>query len=425
MKVLFINHKDIEGGGAIAAYRLSKGLEAFHHTENHVVVKEKRSGDANVFATIDNQSETLNEVKVFFEFMVDRMLSRLGFQYYYFPFSTRFILKKARDLQPDIISLHIIHGGYFKTSLIKKLSKVAPIVWTMHDMWGFTANAAHTFGDESWKQLKSGKGEKTIYPHVGINRGKALLKRKRRIYKKSDLHVVTPSQWLYHLAKQSPVFENKPLHRIAHGLDLEIFKPKNKTACRKVLGLPENAKAIMFSSADDLGKSPWKGGQLLVDILNTIDSKTPYPIEILVLGKGELKVLQHMNHLNVHRIRYIDSEQLMTVLLSAADLYVYPTRADNLPLVLMESIACGTPCITFDVGGCGDIIHDDVCGYLIKPFDVETFADKTLEILNNKEKLRTLSETSRKFAEEHFSLEDMADAYYQLFQKILNSRSRS
>ena len=119
MKILFINHKDIEGGGAIAAYRLSSSLESLYHTENYFIVKEKRSGEGNIFATIDKGGETLNRVLSFIEFLLDRILGKLGFQYYYFPFSTRFILKKARELRPDIISLHIIHGGYFKTSLLK------------------------------------------------------------------------------------------------------------------------------------------------------------------------------------------------------------------------------------------------------------------------------------------------------------------
>jgi len=418
MKVLFINLKDIEGGAALAAYRLGKGLETFYHTENYFVVKEKRSGDNNIFAAVDKQSESLEKLMIFTEFMVDRVFNKFGFQYYYFPFSTRFILKKVRELQPDIISLHIIHGGYFKTSLLKKLSRIAPVVWTLHDMWPFVGNAAHTFGDESWKQLKSSKEETKIYPHIGINRGKQLLKRKQRIYKKSRLHLVVPSHWLYNLVKQSPVFENKPIHRIVHGLDLQLFKPKDKASCRRALGIPENAKILMFSSSDDLAKSPWKGGQLLVDILTAIDSKIDDRIETLVLGKGQLTTLKHLKNLKLHQMGYINNEKLVTILLCAADLFIYPTRADSLGLVLVESIACGTPCITFDLGGCTDVIQNDVSGYLIAPFNTEKFADMTIEVLNNKEKLSSLSQTSRKFAEENFDITDMAKRYYDLFLSI-------
>lgn len=419
MKILFINLKDIDGGAALAAYRLSKGLETYYHTENYFLVKEKHSGDNNIFAAIDKQSESLGKIMIFTEFMVDRVFNKLGFQYYYLPFSPGFILKKTRELKPDIISLHIVHGGYFKTSLIKKLSKIAPIVWTLHDMWPFVGNAAHTFGDESWKQLKSSKEEIKIYPHIGLNRGKQLLKRKRRIYKKSNLHVVVPSRWLYNLVKQSPVFENKPIHRIVHGLDLESFKPKDKASCRRALGIPGNAKVLMFSSSDDLVKSPWKGGQLLVDILTAIDSRVDNQIETLVLGKGHLTALSHLKNLNLHQMGYINNEELISLLLSAADLFIYPTRADSLGLVLVESIACGTPCITFDIGGCRDVIESDISGYRIEPFDTKNFADKTVELLNDREKRERLSVSSREFAGEHFSLEDMASAYYQLFQKIL------
>jgi glycosyltransferase involved in cell wall biosynthesis len=418
MKILFINLKDVEGGAALAAYRLSKGLEKYYHTENYFVVKEKCSGDGNIFNTIDKQSESLEKTMIFTEFMVDRVFNKFGFQYYYLPCSPGFILKKARELKPDIISLHIVHGGYFKTSHIKKLSKIAPIVWTLHDMWPFVGNAAHTFGDESWKQLKGGKQETKIYPHIGINRGRRLLKRKRRIYKKSNLHVVVPSQWLYNLVKQSPVFENKPIHRIVHGLDLELFKPKDKASCRRALGIPGNAKVLMFSSSDHLTESPWKGGQLLVDILAAIDARVNSQIETLVLGKGRLSPLKYLKNLNLHQMGYINNEKLITILLSAADLFIYPTRADSLGLVLVESIACGTPCITFELGGCTDVIQNDVGGYLIEPFDTKKFADKAIEVLNNKEKLASLSQTSRKFAEENFDIKDMAKRYHDLFSSL-------
>ncbi len=418
MKILFINFKDIDGGAAVAAYRLSKGLEAYFGTENYFIVGQKRSGEDNVFQTIPNNGETLYRTKVFTEFLVDRVSGRFGLQYQYFPFSTSFILKKARELQPDIISLHNTHGGYFKTKLIRKLSRIAPIVWTLHDMWSFTANAAHTFGDESWKEMRSAKGEKVIYPHIGIDTGKWLLKQKKKIYGRSDLNIITPSHWLFNLAGQSPVFQNKPIHRILHGLDMDVFKPLDKTSCRSALGIPADASVFMFSSADDLAKSPWKGGPLLIDILTAIDNGAREPIDILVLGKGQLSQLGHLKNLRVHQMGYINSEKLIRILLSAADLFIYPTKADSLGLVLVESIACGTPCITFDVGGCGDVIKNGISGQLIAPFDTTAFAETTLQLLKDKDRLNALSLSARKWAEAHFSVKDMARKYYELFQSI-------
>jgi glycosyltransferase involved in cell wall biosynthesis len=231
--------------------------------------------------------------------------------------------------------------------------------------------------------------------------------------------VVTPSHWLEELVKQSPVLVDKPRHRIVHGIDLEVFKPRDKVSCRNALGIPENAKVIMFSSSDDLTASPWKGGRLLVDILNSIDTKMEEHVEALVLGKGGITGLEHLQHLHIRQMGYVNNEELISILLSAADLFIYPTRADSLGLVLVESIACGTPCITFAVGGCQDVIKNDVNGYLIEPFDTEAFAIKTVELLNQPEKREKLSAEARKFAQDHFDLKDMAAAYYRLFQQIL------
>jgi len=412
MRILFINAQDTKGGGSLAPYRLSKALEKQYQTENYFIVGKKHSADANVFCT------RKNEIQLYVEVFIDKVMNKLGLQYRYFPFSTRFILKKVKELKPDIISLHNTHEGYFKTALLKKLSKLAPIAWTLHDMWSFTGNAVHTFGDESWKQMKTGKGEKRVYPHIGIDTGRWLLKQKRRIYRKSKFHVVAPSNWIATLAKQSPVFENKSVHMIHHGLDLDFFKPRDRTACRKVLGISPNANVLVFSSAGDLDNCPWKGGKLLIDILKQIDRETPFPIELLAIGKGELKALTGVKNLKIHRVGYVSSQQFMTQLLSAADLFIYPTKADTAPLVLMETIACGTPAVTFNIGGCSDMIRDEVSGIVVEPFEIDTFVTHTINLLKDENRLQKLSISARQLAENDFDIKDMANKHYELFKRL-------
>ncbi len=421
MKILFINTVDVEGGAAIAAYRLNKELERSYGTENLVIAGKKVSNDANVFDTRRNKGEVAGEIKTFIEFLLNKLFNKLGLQYRCFPFSSRYIMKKAREFKPDIISLHNIHGGYFRTPLLKRLSKIAPIVWTLHDMWAITANAAHTFGDDSWKRLRSGKNEKNIYPFLGMDTGNWLIKQKKKIYHKSDLYLVAPSHWLYNLTKEAPVFAGKEerIFLIPHGIDLELFKKRDKKSCRRALGIEEDAKVFMFSSADDIAKSSWKGGKLLLDILAAIDAKVNETIDILVLGRGRMEALAHLKNLRVHHLGFINSERFLPALYSAADLVIYPSRADSLGLALVEAIACETPCITFRVGGCVDVIRDDVNGHVVEPFDVEAFADKTLELLGNEEKLKALSVSARQWAETNFSLKDMAKKYYELFEAVI------
>jgi len=413
MKILFINISDVVGGSAKAAYRLGKELEKNYKTENLFLVRTKKSNDSNVLQTRRNK----------FHHIIERgfniLMNLVGLQYQWLPFSPRFILKKAKEFQPDVISLHNTIGGYFRTKDLIKLSKIAPIVWTLHDMWAFTGNAAHTFGNESWKEMKTGKDEKKIFPWIGINTGNWLLKQKKKIYGKSNLTIVTPSRWLCNLVKESPVFEGKEFHQIYHGIDTDKFKPLNKAEVRRALAIPEEAKVIMFS-AEKLKGSQWKGGKDLIEILQKIDSNLSETIYVIALGKGKADALKNFAHLKPITPGFIKDEDELVKYYSAADLLVYPSRADSLGLVLVEANACGTPAITFKIDGCAEVIRNDISGYVIPLFDTDKFAEEIIRLLRERKKLDILSRNSSRYANENFNVKIMADRYYGLLQNAIN-----
>jgi glycosyltransferase involved in cell wall biosynthesis len=411
MRILIINYADTLGGSAIAAYRLSKGLEKYHGVESYFLVGVKRTADQNVFCTRRSQNE------YYLEFALDKLTNMLGLQYQFFPFSSRAIIKKAEELKPDLIYLRNTHGGYFKTSLIKDLSGIAPMAWTLSDMWSFTGNCAHTFGDMSWKYMRGCKDSK-IYPAIKINTGRWLLRQKRRVYEKSKFTVITPSKWLYNLARQSPVFEGKDIIQIYNGFDLDVFRPKDKATCRAALDIPPDAKVLMFG-ADSLADNPWKGGKDLLSILKSINTKITNEVHLLVVGSGDLKGIEKQKKFVIHKVGRVHSDTVMAACYSAADLFIYPTKADNLPNCLMEAISCGTPCVTYDVGGCSEIVKDGTSGYVITPFETDAFTNKTIEVLDNSDRLKGLSHDARRFAEENFTLEQMSNEYYQHFIKLL------
>ncbi|OGU56395.1 MAG: hypothetical protein A2V66_06140 [Ignavibacteria bacterium RBG_13_36_8] len=412
MKILFINISDKAGGSAKAAYRLGQALEKYHHAKNLFLVRTKISTDKNVIQTRSNK------ITGTIERGTNILLNFAGMQYQWLPFSPKTILRKASEFKPDIISLHNTIGGYFVTKDLIKLSQIAPIVWTLHDMWAFTGNAAHTFGDESWKEMKTGHGENKIFPWIGINTGRWLLKQKKDIYNHSDITIVTPSKWLYKLAAQSPVFEGKKIHQIYHGIDLRKFKRLPKDKVRNELGIPLKAKVLMFG-ADKLEKNYWKGGKELFDILGFINSRANEKLFLLALGRGHPKELEQFNNFTTIFPGFIESEELLIKYYSAADLFLYPTRADNLPFGLIEPIACGLPCITFKIGGCPEIIKNNKNGFIIPPFNCEIFARKVLQTLNDKPGLRELSRNARKYAEEIFSHSAFGKNYCDFFTKIL------
>jgi glycosyltransferase involved in cell wall biosynthesis len=342
----------------------------------------------------------------------------LGLLYQYFPFSERNILRTVHSFRPHIINVHNTQGAYFPVPLIQKISAYAPVVWTLHDMWSFTGNASHTFGNMSWKYLRNDRHLTKIPPKIGINTGAWLLKRKKKIYQHARLTIVTPSLWLKKLAEQSPVFEGKAIHHIFNGIDSKQYYPGNKEAARLKLGLPQNNPTIMFSSHFLDKNNPWKGGADLLKILSKINAGTSKKINLLMLGEGGMTELSAFSNFNVYNKGYVREESLIRDCFIASDLFIYPTRADNLPNVLVESIACGTPCITFDIGGNTEIIKHNINGVIIQPFDFDSFARETLLLLNDRPKLSEFSANCIDVVKTSFLLQDMTDKYFQLFNTL-------
>ena len=171
----------------------------------------------------------------------------------------------------------------------------------------------------------------------------------------------------------------------------------------------------MFSAESISRKNAWKGGTMLLEILKKINGLTKEKINLLVLGHGEMKELNSFKNFAVCHQGYVNSAEVMNNCLNAADVFIYPTRADNLPNVLVESISCGTPCVTFDIGGCSEIIEDGRNGYVVNPFNFDEFAIKVIDLLTNEDTLSAFSSHCINVAKEKFRLKDMADKYFGLF----------
>ncbi len=414
MKILFINTTDLSGGAAVMMQRMMKGLEQQFHTENHLIVKTKKGAASNTVQILNRTHEIIVEK------ITDRVSRQVGLLYQFFPFSSKKILSLAKSFDPDIINLHNTHGAYFATPLIEKLSRIAPIAWTLHDMWGFTGNSSHTFNNDSWKYLKNDRALTKIPPKIGINTGGYLLRQKKRVYEQSALTIVTPSLWLKNLAEQSPVFEQTKIYQIYNGVDTDIFRPKDKRAVREKLKLDPGEKTIMFSSHFLTKNNPWKGGHDLIEILRKINATTREKINFLILGEGAIQELNSFSNFNLHYKGYLKNESEVSDCLNASDLFIYPTRADNLPNTLIESIACGTPCITFDIGGNKEIVRPNHNGIIVEPFDIDTFAEKTISLLEDQRQLDEFSANCIAVAREKFTLQTMTSGYYTLFEKIIS-----
>jgi glycosyltransferase involved in cell wall biosynthesis len=270
--------------------------------------------------------------------------------------------------------------------------------------------------------MRAAKDERKSFPAIGLNTGKWLLTRKRRIYAQSNLTIVCPSRWLQGLACESPLLQGKDIRWIPNGIDTGFFRPSvDKGAAKRALGIGPERKVVLLT-AEKLLKSDYKGGADLLKVLKLLDTEQAAGVTLLTLGHDALP--HTYSWLQTRSIGYMKEQTQILAALQASDVYIHTSRADNLPNTLIEAISCGLPCVAFDIGGCGEIVRQGENGFLIPPFHHQKFAEQTAYLLHREAEHRQFSEKAREIAVSDFDVTLMADRYFQLFSTLLGSRQR-
>ena len=225
----------------------------------------------------------------------------------------------------------------------------------------------------------------------------------------TNLTIVAPSQWLADEARKSEVFKNRRVLRIPYGLDSEIFKPVDRAYSREIFNIPTDKKVILFV-ADSISNNR-KG---FIFLKKAFEQLTRDDVILCAIGQknGELASLN-----NVLELGPIYDERLMSVVYSAADVFVIPSLMDNLPNTVLESLMCGTPVIGFPVGGIPDMIEHGKNGLLTKDVSVSGLKDTLLEFLDSANDFNRNS--IREDAINKYDLKIQAQAYIDLFRDIL------
>ncbi|MBD2579003.1 glycosyltransferase family 4 protein [Oscillatoria sp. FACHB-1406] len=406
MNVLHLNQSDIGGGAAIAAYRLHQGLLA-KGVESRLLVGAKKTSSDRV-AVVPRQLK------------IEAQLSRLNRipSLNYLNVISSFNLPQHPFFQEaDVLNLHNLHTGYFNYLAIPKLAAAKPTVWTLHDLWAFTGHCSHPYDCDRWK-IGCGKCPyPDTYPAIQRDNTSIEWRLKRWASHQSPLAIVTPSHWLMQRAQQS-LLGDLPIHRIPHGIDVEIYAPLETEQCRFVLGIPKGKKVLMFA-AENLS-DPYKGINLLLQSLAKLPASLKAELFLLILGNGGEAIAKAADIENLH-LGYTSSDRVKCIAYSAADLFLIPTQADVFSLVALEAMACGTPSVSFAVGGVGDLIRPSVTGYLAQPGDTTDFSRGILQLWEDDTLRDRLSQNCRAIAVSEYSLELQAKRYIQLYQQLLSS----
>lgn len=276
--------------------------------------------------------------------------------------STKQLVKKLDDLNPDIVHIHNIHSHNCNISVLfdylKKQDK--KVVWTFHDCWAFTGCCTYFsyVGCNKWK-THCGNCPKAHEFSWLFDTSSKLYNRKKEVLNSVDMTIITPSSWLAELVKQS-FLKNNAIEVINNGIDLTIFKP-TQGHFKSNHNIAKNEKMI-------LGVGYEWGQRKGIDVFIELAKRLPIYYKIVLVGTNStIDSKLPSNIISIHRTQ---NQLELAEIYSAADVFINPTREDNYPTVNMEALACGTPVITFNTGGSPEML-DATCGTVVEQEDID------------------------------------------------------
>ena len=420
MNPLILSTFDVSGGAAKAAFRLHNGLR-YININSRMLAQYKTSSDPNIITNTNKLEKLLNQMRP----TLDNFPLKFYPKHDYGTFSPQWfpdlmnlkIKHLSADIIPDIINIHWT-CGYLKIESIAKFKQ--PLVWTLHDMWAFTGGCHYSLGCNRYTKSCGNCVQLDSQKEQDLSRW--VWERKAKAWQNLNLTIVTPSNWLAKVARESSLFKNYPIKVIPNGIDIQKYKPIDRKIARKWLNLPVDKKLILSGAAKSSSKR--KGIHLLEKALQNLSS---YKDEVELITFGCLQTSEHNNEkyqrdFKCHYMGNLHDDISLALIYAAADVFVTASIQDNLPNTVMEALACGTPCVAFDIGGIPDMIEHQVNGYLAQPFEIESLVKGIDWILSNNNPQK-ICDRAREKVEQEFNLELQARRYSQLFHEIINLHS--
>lgn len=412
MKIVLLNTHDLQGGAARAAYRLHQGLQSIG-LDSQMLVQTKISDDRTVIGSDTKLEKGWKKIRP--------ILATIPLQLYPnrdpVPYSVSWlpsnINSKIESIAPDVINLHWIGGGYFPIEAIAKLKK--PVIWTLHDMWAFTGGCHYS--GKCDRYTKSCGACPQLNSNKDWDLSRWVWQRKAKAWKDLNRTIVASSNWLAKCASVSSLFQDLPIKVIPNGIDTNKYKPIAQSLAREVLNLPQNKQLVLFGAMSATSDRR-KGFHLLQPaLLYLSQSGWQDKLEIVIFGASEPINPPNLGS-KCHYLGRLNDDISLVLAYNASDVMVVPSLQDNLPNTVMESLACSTPCVAFDIGGMPDMIEHQQNGYLARPFEVEDLARGIAWVLEDKEQHCKLGVRARQKVEQEFALQLQANRYLDLFQEL-------
>ena len=397
MRILQITSNDAKTGGAIAVTRLHEALLKEGHTSCILSFADLAVSDG--IKRLDRPPWWRG-----LDSLARRMIDALALPDIYKP-SVPLIRRAIGEFRPDIIHLHWTYSHGLPLSMLPLLTRRYPLVWTFHDMYAFTGGCTNSLNCERWRrgcgkcpQSHAGLAVSSMRP-LRYDTTAFTWRLKRRLYARSRFTIVAPSRWMTELAQQSPLLVGKPIHHVINCLDCDFWKPLDKAACKIALDIEPEKRVLLFIGKPD-NVFAYPGRRLVLsETLRLLQTKWPQlagQIVLLLVGEGGQAFT--LDGYQVVAVRTVTSSAMLRICHNAADLLISPTQFDNLPGIIQEALACGTPVVASIIGGIPDLVYHNENGLLACHESPQEFAEAIQRVLADSELWLYLSSCARQMA---------------------------
>ncbi len=409
MKVLHLWQGDsgqCGGGGSVAMYRLHSSLRETS-IDSKILCQRKTTESPQVQVFQRSLSSKILEK------LIQPITSRLGLNDIH-RLSSFQLKQHEAYLDANILHFHGFHG-FINYLALPALTRDKPAVFTLHDMWALTGHCSYSYDCDRWKIGCGQCPYLDIHPAIKRDSTPIEWKLKDWTYSQLDLTIICPSKWMAEQAKQSPLINRFPIHHIPLGINTEIFQPLDPQQCRSQLGIPLSKTVLLFAAVNLSDYR--KGGDLLIKALQSLPESLKSETVLLVFGK-KTEMLAETVGLPVYHLGYLSDDHAKAVAYSAADLFLFPTRADVFGLVSIESQACGTPVVSFKLGGVPDHVRPGITGYLAEPENAQDFRDGIIQLLEDEDLRHQMSQQCRGITVQEYNSKLSAQRHIEMYRKF-------
>ncbi len=329
------------------------------------------------------------------------------------PFELAAVILSGILSRYDVVHFHDLSSA-ISPATIAFVAMFRPVVWTFHDCSPFTGGCLYPL---NCRQYVDRCGRDYRCPEVGgwplrtkFDRTYFLQHLRASVHKHSNVTAIAPSEWMARMARDSGKV-TKQVRVVSNGIDANIFKPHPKFATRRKYGLPLDRPVVLISSAV-LGDAR-KGVRESIAALRSIADLKPHA---LIVGERDEPLLRELGPLTSTVTGYIKSPSELSEWYACADAFLFCSLADNQPLSVLETMACGTPLVGFAIGGLPEMIADGVQGKLVAAGHACDLEQALREVIASSD---SMGASARKRVEERFTLSLCAEQHEQLYRDVL------